>query len=475
MPIRSTGCVLSALLLCGCVSAPTTKPQMTEMPQQALGLGADPAPSSDQAWWKAFGDPQVDRLADRLMQSNPTLQGVLARIRAAQADISINRAANYPQVNLDASVQRMLLSDAYIFPAGFGGTSLWAGDVQARMSWSLDFWGKQAALIDRARGTAAAVALDGQAARLALAGTFAQAYVGLFLAWQNVDIADQAVRERQTMLDLTQSRVTAGLENEAALEQAKALLAMSRIEVMKFQAQRDVAVHAIAALTGQGADAYAAIERPVAALDTALPLPAALPADLLARRPDILAARARVTAAMRGRDAAHADFFPNINLNANIGLQAVGLGNIFTNDAFTAGAGPAIHLPVFDAGKIRAQYARATADLDLAVSDYNATVLGAVRQVSDALTQVKSLEGQRVQQQLALDSANRAFALAEERYRLGLDGQLPMLTAQNTLLAARQQMAALVSLAVIQRVTLLLSVGGGFAPPAQSATQDSNP
>src|SRR5690606_37460548 len=112
-------------------------------------------------------------------------------------------------------------------------------------------------------------------------------------------------------------------------------------------------------------------------------------------------------------------------------------------------------------------------DLDLAVSDYNATVLGAVRQVADALTQVKSLEGQRVQQQLALDSAARAFALAEERYRLGLDGQLPMLTAQNTLLAARQQMAALVSLAVIQRVTLLLSVGGGFAPTAESATQDS--
>ena len=341
MPTRLATCALPVLLLCGCVGAPATTPQTAEVPPQALGLGTDPAPPSDLAWWTAFGDPQVDRLAGRLMQSNPTLQGVLARIRAAQADISINRAANYPQVSLDASVQRMLLSDAYIFPAGFGGSSLWAGDVQARLSWSLDFWGKQAALIDKARGTAAAVALDGQAARLALAGTFAQAYVGLFLAWRNVDIAGQAVRERQTILELTESRVTAGLENAAALEQAKALLAMSRIEVMKFEAQRDVSIHAIAALTGQGAAAYAAIERPVAALDTALPLPTALPADLLARRPDILAARARVTAALRGRDAAHADFFPNINLAANIGLQAVGLGNIFTDDAFTAGAGPA--------------------------------------------------------------------------------------------------------------------------------------
>ena len=172
--------------------------------------------------------------------------------------------------------------------------------------------------------------------------------------------------------------------------------------------------------------------------------------------------RARIGAALRGRDAAHADFYPNINLTAAIGFQALGLSNLFTADALTMGAGPAIHLPVFDAGKIRAGYARATADLDASVADYNAAVVGAVRQTADALTQVASLADQRAQQQLALDSAGRAFALAEERYRLGLSGQIPMLTAESTLLAARQQMAALVAQAAAQRVMLLLSVGGGF-------------
>jgi outer membrane protein TolC len=163
-----------------------------------------------------------------------------------------------------------------------------------------------------------------------------------------------------------------------------------------------------------------------------------------------------------GRDAAHAEFYPNIDLAAALGFQAVGLSNLFSGDALVASVGPAIHLPVFDAGRIRAQYARATADLDAAVADYNGTVVGAVRQTADALTEVVSLADQRQQQRLALDSAERAFDLAKERYRLGLSGQIPMLTAEATLLEARRQMAVLVAQAANQRVVLLLSAGGGF-------------
>jgi outer membrane protein TolC len=134
-------------------------------------------------------------------------------------------------------------------------------------------------------------------------------------------------------------------------------------------------------------------------------------------------------------------------------------------------AGPALHLPLFDAGRIRAQYARATADLDAAVADYNGAVVGAVRQSADALTEVASLADQRRQQQLAVDSAARAFALAQERYRLGLSEQIPMLTAEATLLNARRDMAALLARAASQRITLLLAVGGGFdaATPASGA------
>jgi len=464
--------LLLALPLAACVEAPPTTPSQTQIGRETLGLGDQAAPQPQGDWWKAFNDPQLDRLVPQLMADNPSLQGALARIRGAQAQLSAERALYYPNINIDGTETRELVSNDYLYPKPFGGSWQWVGDTEARLRWSLDFWGKQAAQIERARSASQAAALDAGAARLALAGQFAQSYVALLLAWQNIDIAHETVAERQTILDLTQSRVKAGLENEASLEQAKALLAVARIEVRRSEAARDVAVHAIAALVGQGAKAYPDIARPSAAVENALPVPQHLPADLLARRPDILAAQARIQAAMHGREAAHADFYPNIDLTAALGFQSIGLDNIFAGNALVAGVGPAIHLPVFDAGRIRAQYARATADLDAAVADYNATVVGAVRQTSDALTEVASLADQHQQQQLALDSASRAFDLAKERYRLGLSGQIPMLTAEATLLSARQQMAALVAQGAIQRVTLLLAVGGGFEPLAK---QDATP
>jgi len=465
--------LLLALPLAGCVEAPSTTPSQSEIVPASLGLGDAPAPRLQADWWKAFHDPQLDRLVDQMLAKNPTLQGALARIRAAEAEVSSARSRQYPTINIDGTDTLQLVSKEFVYPQRFGGTWQWVGDVEARLRWSLDFWGKQAALIARARSAGQAAALDARAARLALAGIFAQSYVQLLLAYQNIDIAHQTLDERQLILDLTQSRVASGLENQASLEQAKALLAMARIALRQTEAQRDVGVHAIAALIGEGANAYSTIQRPAAAIENALPLPDRLPADLLARRPDILAAHARIAAAVHGREAAHADFYPNIDLAAAIGFQAIGFNNLFSSDALTAGVGPAIHLPIFDAGAIRAQYARATADLDAAVADYNGTVVGAVRQTADALTEVASLSDQRAQQKLALESAERAFDLAKERYRLGLSGQIPMLTAEATLLDARRQMAALVTQATNQRVTLLLAMGGGYNPGKPGA--DSNP
>jgi NodT family efflux transporter outer membrane factor (OMF) lipoprotein len=461
---------LSALLLSACVSAPTTTPQGKEIGAQSLGLSTEAAPHFPDEWWKAFNDPQVDRLADLVLSGNPTLQGALARIRAAQAQLSGAKADDLPQVSLDGQEQRLLFSKDYIIPPPFGGTYQWYGQVAGNLSWNLDFWGKQAAIIARAKDNAQASALDASAARLALAGALAQTYINLILAYQDIDIAQQTVAEREEILRLTQGRFNAGLENDSAVEQAKALLALARVDVKRTTALRDIDIHAIAALTGQGAAAYATITRPTTNLDTALPLPTALPADLLARRPDILAAQLRVEAAAKDREAAHTDFYPNINLTALVGFQAIGLSNLLTGNSFTYGAGPAIHLPIFDAGKIRAHYAGATAELDAAVADYNGTVLAAVRQTADAMTEVSSLASQRGDQQDALDSATRAFALAETRYKTGLSDQILMLNAESTLLTSREQMAALIANSTIQRVTLLLSVGGGFNPETETQT-----
>ncbi len=444
--------------------SPPTDPQLSEIAPATLGLGTANAPQFADDWWTSFKDPQVNRLAGLLVQDNPTLAGAIARIREAQAGLAVAGANNLPQLTLDGQDQRDLLSKDYIIPAPYAGTYRWFGQVEANLSWNLDFWGKQAALIAQARDSTEAAVLDAQGARLALSGAFAQTYIDLYLSYVNGDIAGQTVAERQGILDLTQNRLKAGLENQSAVEQAKALLALAKVDQRRIAIQRDLDVHAIAALAGQGAALYPTIVRPTPDLDAALPLPDSLPADLVSRRPDILAARARVDAAAKGREAAHADFYPNINLAAFAGFQAIGLANLIGGDSFTMGIGPAIHLPIFDAGKIRAQYAGATAGLDVAVADYNGAVLNAVKQAADAISQVKDLSASRADQQAALDSATKAFALAQERYKDGLSNQLPVLTAEATLLSARQQLAALIAQTAVQRVTLLLSVGGGFNP-----------
>jgi len=464
--------LLSASLLAGCVDTPPTAPQVAQVEGADLGLGTETAAHFPADWWKAFQDPQIDRLAVLVLANNPTLQSALAKLHAAQAELAANQTGDYPQVTLDGQEQRTLFSNDYIIPPPYAGTYRWYGQVAANLTWNLDFWGKQADLIAKARASADAAGLDVAAAHLALGGAFAQTYISLVLAHEDGDIADATVRERGDILRLTQERIDHGLENQAALEQAKALLSMAKADRARIAAERDTIVHALAALAGEGADAYPTITRPAPQLDAALPLPAALPVDLLARRPDIMAARARIAAAVAGREAAHADFYPDINIVALAGFQAIGLSNLLSGGAFTYGVGPAIHLPIFDAGKIRAQYAGATADLDSAVADYNNAVLSAVRQTADAMTEVRAIAEQRRNQADALASAERAFALAQSRYKNGLSGQLPVLTAESTLLSAREAMAALIAQSAVQRVTLLLCVGGGFeAGVLNSASQ----
>jgi len=466
---KRSGALLSALLLTACVDAPPTTPQVSEIKQNDLGLTGEAAPHAPHEWWKAFNDPQADRLAGMVVASNPTLTAAMARMRAAQAELAVNRAQDLPQVTLNGSEQRVLFSKDYIIPPPYGGSYRWYGALTADLSWNLDFWGKQADLIEKARNTAQAAALDVEGAHLALSGAFAQAYINLLLNYQYGDIADATVAEREEILKITQGRFNAGLENGSAVEQAKSLLSIAKADQLRFAAAREMDIHAIAALAGQGAGLYQTITRPKPNLDVALPLPQRLPADLLARRPDILAAKARVEAAIKGREAAHADFYPDINLAALVGFQAIGLSNLFTGNSFTMGVGPALHLPIFDAGKLRAQYARSTADLDLAIADYNGAVVGAIKQTADAMTQVKSLEAQRAQQQDAVASAERAFRIAEDRYRSGLDTQLPMLTAESTLLQARQALVGVVAAGAQQRITLMLTVGGDFEAPTQTA------
>jgi len=189
-----------------------------------------------------------------------------------------------------------------------------------------------------------------------------------------------------------------------------------------------------------------------------------LPADLLGRRPDVLAARARIDAATSNQAAAKAAFYPDINLAAFAGFAAIGTENLLQTASATDGVGPAIHLPIFDGGRLKADYRHATAGIDSSIADYNATVLRAVRESADALTRIAALGEETTEQNKSLDASEAAWRLASERYRAGLSNYLTVLNAETLVLGARRQHVELASAKASARVALLLAVGGDFDP-----------
>ncbi|HTT99118.1 MAG TPA: efflux transporter outer membrane subunit [Rhizomicrobium sp.] len=459
--MRTAFCVcFLALALAACVSSPPTKPQERRIEPASLGLGTVQTPQIAEAWWKAFDAPKLDDLITQALQGNPNLKVALARVRGAQSQLAASIASTYPQGTFDGNVDRERLSSDYIIPPPYAGTTRWVGTLQANLSYSLDLFDKEQDQIDRARASARGAALDEQAARLLLAGNVTQAYIALSRAWALCDVADEAVKQREGVLKLSVERVRAGLDTVASQHQAEALLALAREEQVRTKALRDIAVHQIAALVGRGADAYD-IPRPVFN-EAALALPDALPADLLARRADVAAAEARINAAVSGREIARKAFYPDINLVALAGTAAIGLGPLFSSEAGQYGGGAAIHLPIFDAGKLRAQYAGATADLDGAVADYNSTVVNAVRQASDGITNLRAIDGEAAQQHAALRAVEQSFDLTVKRYKNGLNPLQTTLDAESVLIQARRDNASLSADAASARVSLLMALGGGF-------------
>ncbi|HKQ84443.1 MAG TPA: efflux transporter outer membrane subunit [Steroidobacteraceae bacterium] len=454
--------IVLALLLSGCVTPQTETPAGAPIRSEVLGLTGTAENVPAEEWWQAFADAQLDTLMADALRDSPSLAQALARVRSARAQATAANAANDPHFALDAEETWQRLSADYYVPPPFGGNRYWVGQATANLSWTLDFWGRQAALIRQAESQFAASRLDVEAARLALTGAIAQAYLNLHRTWDLLDIATRLQVQREELLRLTRGRVDAGLDTQIELKTAEANLAQARAGVMQAESARDLAVHRLAALAGYGADRYAQIQRPQLNVTAELSLPDRLPLDLLSHRPDVLATRARIEAATAGRAAARAAFYPDVNLKAFVGTQAIGLDNLAKHDSLVYGAGPALHLPIFDAQRLRAEYQGATAELDAAVATYNATVLDAVRETADQLTLSATIVRQIGAIQQAVDASTGAYDLARKRYGAGLTTQLTVLNADAQVLDARRDLVNANADLVSARVALRMTLGGRF-------------
>jgi NodT family efflux transporter outer membrane factor (OMF) lipoprotein len=456
----------ASAILSGCASTHGLSPQASLRNANTLAadrtlagatVSAAAWPSAD--WWKTFGDQQLNALMDEALAGSPTLGVATARARKALAAANVSHAPLLPKVNGGGSSTRALLPES--LAALGGGTWTTFNQIQATLSWDLDLWGKNRAAYESAVGAARAAEIDVHAARLALSTSIAQAYVQLQRDHLQLDVAQATLAEREHILALTRDRNAAGLDTRVELRQAEATLSISRVQIAQLQERIALARNQLAALLGAGPDRGLAIARPAAQALVPVALPSAIPAELLGRRPDLVAQRWRVEAASKDIASAKAQFYPDVNLLALAGFQNVGTAALLTSANRLMGANAGISFPIFDGGRLRGNLAGKDADYDIAVEQYNQALADALREVVDQIASLNSLAEQRTQQTAALATLQEAYDLSLLRYRGGLGNYLQVLSAEQPLLDQRSQQADLRARELELSINLIRALGGG--------------
>lgn len=440
-------------------------PLLVPESSQSLGLVSPATAGVAQAWWTAFGDPQLDRIMADAAAANPSLEAAQAGVRAAQAAIGIEYSVLLPHVNGTEQGSYGRLSARQLTPPPFAGSDRWIGSAQTNLSWTVDFAGRQRALLNQASHNAEAAALDVGAAWLTITSAVAETYVNLTRAEMQAEVARQFVASRRKSLSLAQSCVRSGLASEFDLRVAETLVAEAEQAQTRAESERALMVHALAALAGRGADYYAGVTSSRLDLAATLPIPDALPANLLTRRPDLMAASARIVSAQAGRRVARADFLPALDLRAFVGVSAVGLRSLFTSAAATSGVGPSVSLPIVEGGRLRARLGQATAYVDVATAQYDAIAVVAVREAADALSNVESSAAEAAQQRKILSGYAETSRLARSRRESGLSAETDVLASNERLLQAQLSQTQFDAEATIRRIQLLVAIGGDFRPP----------
>jgi NodT family efflux transporter outer membrane factor (OMF) lipoprotein len=465
--IRLAAMAGSAAMLTACASIPHLGP--APQPKAPAAYAADrsfTAPAAawpSERWWADYGDRQLDSLIDEALKDSPDLDKARARVRQAEAIAQVTRSTMGPHLTASASLAeaRQSYNDGVpkaFVPQGWNDTGL----VGAGLDWQLDVFGKNRARLAAATSDIEAARAEAASTRLTLSTAIATAYADLAQLYADRDAADEALRVRTDSEGLITARCGQGLETKAALERAHAARASAEAELAALDDALGLTRNRIAALMGQGPDRGLAIVRPAPDAIRAFGLPRHLHADLVGRRPDVVAARLTAEAAGKRIKAAKADFYPNVNLTAFIGVQSLGLDMLTKAGSGVGSFGPAMSLPIFDSGRLQGAYRGARADYDEAVASYDQTLTRALREVADSAVSARALDARLGKSREALTASQSAYDLARQRYARGLGTYLDVLTAEDALISNRRAVADLETRAFTLDVALVRALGGGF-------------
>jgi len=420
---------------------------------------AAPADTDDRGpWWSMFGDPVLDDLETRMAQASPDLAAAVARLDAALAAARESRADLFPTLSAGADLVRERTSARR--PGALEASEYTDVTVGGTLAYELDLWGRVRNAVRAGRAEAQASAADLQAVRLSLQAALANAYFELRGLDAQATLLRQTVEANSRALELTTTRHDGGIASGIDVNRAQTVLSTARAQMSDIARQRAITEHAIAALVGEVASGFSIA--PVEGLAQAPALPPESPSVLLQRRPDIAAAERRMYAANAQIGVARAAFFPTVTLGLSGGWEA-SHGQLLDTPSSFWGLGPLSALvDLFDGGRRAARVRLSRAQYDEAAASYRGTVLGAFREVEDALAANRHLAAQSTDSDDAAAAAQRTLDLALTRYHDGASDYLEVVVAQTSALDA-QRAAIQVRTAQLQAAIDLVRALGGDA------------
>ncbi|SFB20869.1 efflux transporter, outer membrane factor (OMF) lipoprotein, NodT family [Collimonas sp. OK607] len=435
-------------------------PDKLEVSKTLKGVTVSEAHWPKEQWWSRYADSQLDALLAEALAGTPSLRIAAARLRQAQAMANIAEASDSIQANASLKDTRQRYSKHSTIPSPLAGTWNTFNDTSLNLSYEFDFWGKNEASIASSLDRLHAAEVDERAAQLMLTTGVIQSYLHLAQFHDQLDLYQIILKQRQELLALTQQRVVAGIDSQVELKQAESAIPSARQQIASTREEIELTKNQLSALLGKGPDRGLSLVRPMIKPQKFVGLPSVLPADLIGRRPDIVAMRWRAEAARQDIRVARAQFMPNVSLLSFIGFQSLGFDQFINSGSRTLGIGPAISLPIFDGGRLRGNLGARNAEYDIAVEQYNQTVIGAVQDVVNQLTSIRWHEEQHEQQLIAVSTAQTAYELAVQRYRAGVGTYLQALTAELQLNAQKKVLLDIKTQALLLDANLIRSLGG---------------
>lgn len=460
LPVALAG----ALLVSGCSFIPTLErpaaPVAEHYPTADEQAGATAA--ADIPWQQFYTDPRLQQVIQLALDNNRDLRVAVLNIEKAQAQYQIQRAGQFPEIGVAGSASRQ--------PSAATGRYANAYMVGLSMpSWEIDFWGRISSLKQQALAQYLATEEGRKSAQISLIATVASTWLSLQADEELLTISRRTLSTREQSIKLTKLRLDAGVTSELDYRQAQSLTESARATLAQQAGQRDRDLNALTLLIGQTLpqELLASMQgKQLQELPSLADVPAGLPSELLLRRPDIRQAEQSMIAANASIGAARALFFPNISLTASAGFMNSEVSDLFKSDSAAFTIAPSLYLPIFNAGRNRANLQVAEAGQKIAVAQYEGAIQSAFREVSDTLVNRRALKEQLEAQSRQLEAEQVRYKLSDLRYTNGVASYLDLLDAQRSLFALEQSVVQ-VRLAQMQnQVSLYKVLGGGWTDPA---------